>query len=85
MKIIDLYRERFVVSFEIFPPKTPQGEEGLRQALSELSGYQPQYISVTYGAGAPLRKTLELARCAQGFCRFFTCGGGPPEIGRLAR
>ncbi len=87
MKIIDLYRERFVVSFEIFPPKTPQGEEGLRRALNELSGYQPQYISVTYGAGGSTQeKTLELAlslRDAQGILPLvhFTCvGAGRDEI-----
>ncbi len=89
MKIIDLYRERFVVSFEIFPPKTPQGEDGLRQALEDLSGYQPQYISVTYGAGGSTQeKTLELAlrlRDALGILPLvhFTCvGAGRAEIRR---
>lgn len=89
MKIIDLYRERFVVSFEIFPPKTPQGEDGLRQALSDLSGYQPQYISVTYGAGGSTQeKTLELAlrlRDTLGILPLvhFTCvGAGRAEIRR---
>ncbi len=89
MKIIDLYRERFVVSFEIFPPKTPQGENGLRQALEDLSGYQPQYISVTYGAGGSTQeKTLELAlrlRDALGILPLvhFTCvGAGRAEIRR---
>jgi methylenetetrahydrofolate reductase (NADPH) len=87
MKIIDLYRERFVVSFEIFPPKTPQGEDGLRQALADLSGYQPQYISVTYGAGGSTQeKTLELAlrlRDTLGILPLvhFTCvGAGRAEI-----
>ncbi|HSV97602.1 MAG TPA: methylenetetrahydrofolate reductase [NAD(P)H] [Spirochaetota bacterium] len=89
MKIIDLYRERFVVSFEIFPPKTQQGEDGLKQALAELSGYQPQYISVTYGAGGSTQeKTLELAlrlRDALGILPLvhFTCvGAGRDEIRR---
>ncbi|MGV7930251.1 MAG: methylenetetrahydrofolate reductase [NAD(P)H] [Spirochaetota bacterium] len=89
MKIIDLYRERFVVSFEIFPPKTPQGEDGLRQALADLSGYQPQYISVTYGAGGSTQaKTLELAlrlRDTLGILPLvhFTCvGAGRAEIRR---
>lgn len=89
MKIIDLYRERFVVSFEIFPPKTPQGEDGLRQALADLSGYQPQYISVTYGAGGSTQeKTLELAlrlRDTLGILPLvhFTCVGvGRAEIRR---
>ncbi len=85
MKIGDLYKDKFTVSFEIFPPKTMQGEESLTQALSELSEYQPQYISVTYGAGGSTQeKTLELSlklRDSLGILPLvhFTCVGAGRE------
>ncbi|TDR33185.1 methylenetetrahydrofolate reductase [NAD(P)H] [Hydromonas duriensis] len=39
------------ISFEFFPPKTPEGEQKLNQTISDLSGYHPEFFSCTYGAG----------------------------------
>ena len=39
------------VSFEFFPPKTPEGAEKLRTVRQQLYALQPQFCSVTYGAG----------------------------------
>ena len=39
------------LSFEFFPPKTPEGAVKLRQARAQLYALQPQFCSVTYGAG----------------------------------
>ena len=39
------------VSFEFFPPKTPEGIEKLRAVRQQLYALQPQFCSVTYGAG----------------------------------
>jgi methylenetetrahydrofolate reductase (NADPH) len=41
-------------SFEFFPPKSEQGERNLETALDELSGMDPTFVSVTYGAGGTL-------------------------------
>jgi methylenetetrahydrofolate reductase (NADPH) len=39
------------VSFEFFPPKTPEGVEKLRAVRARLYAARPQFCSVTYGAG----------------------------------
>ncbi|HMY11095.1 MAG TPA: methylenetetrahydrofolate reductase, partial [Turneriella sp.] len=44
------------LSFEFFPPKTPEGSETLFQTISELKPLEPAYVSVTYGAGGSTRQ-----------------------------
>ncbi|WP_367066252.1 methylenetetrahydrofolate reductase [NAD(P)H] [Oryzisolibacter sp. LB2S] len=39
------------ISFEFFPPKTPEGAEKLRVVREQLYAQKPQFCSVTYGAG----------------------------------
>ena len=39
------------VSFEFFPPKTPEGAGKLRTVRQELYALRPEFCSVTYGAG----------------------------------
>jgi methylenetetrahydrofolate reductase (NADPH) len=52
-----------VFSFELFPPKTEQGERNLYAALSELRTLEPSFVSVTYGAGGSTReKTIEIVK-----------------------
>ena len=41
----------FPISFEFFPPKTPEGAAKLRTARQALYTSQPAFCSVTYGAG----------------------------------
>jgi len=49
-----------VVSFEFFPPKTPQGDQSLlEKTIPALLKAKPDFCSVTYGAGGSTRdKTL---------------------------
>ncbi|MBH9552202.1 methylenetetrahydrofolate reductase [NAD(P)H] [Inhella gelatinilytica] len=51
---------RTPVSFEFFPPNTPVGHDKLlNQVVPALAALQPEYFSVTYGAGGATReKTL---------------------------
>ena len=44
------------VSFEFFPPKTPEAEEKLWATLQWLAPLHPAFISVTYGAGGTTRE-----------------------------
>lgn len=41
----------FPISFEFFPPKTPEGAAKLRTVRQALYARQPAFCSVTYGAG----------------------------------
>ena len=44
------------ISFEFFPPKTPEGAEKLRVARQQLYTLKPEFCSVTYGAGGSTQK-----------------------------
>jgi len=47
-------------SFELFPPKTPEGMEKLKGTVAELNAVGPAYFSCTYGAGGSTRaRTFE--------------------------
>ncbi|MBZ8139724.1 methylenetetrahydrofolate reductase [NAD(P)H] [Rubrivivax gelatinosus] len=51
------------VSFEFFPPNTPVGADKLRTVVQDLAAVNPEFFSVTYGAGGTTReRTLETVK-----------------------
>ena len=57
-----LDQKRFTLSFEVFPPVREGNLENLYAAITDLEELNPDFISVTYGAGGSTRdKSLEIA------------------------
>jgi methylenetetrahydrofolate reductase (NADPH) len=89
MRIVDLWKsgKKPTIAFELFPAKTPKAEENLAKTIDTLAGIQPDFATVTFGAGGSTRdgsrnladrlkreKRLEVVAYFAGF------GLGPREI-----
>ena len=58
MSIKDAYENgRFGLSFELFPPKTPESEAMMWQTVDDLMAFDPTLVTCTYGAGGSTRGT----------------------------
>ena len=58
MSIKDAYENgRFGLSFELFPPKTPESEAMMWRTVEDLMAFEPSMITCTYGAGGSTRGT----------------------------
>lgn len=80
------------VSFELFPPKTDASEAALTRAVDQLAGADPDYFSVTYGAGGSTRdrtaRVVDMvgARTGRPVAHHLTCvGASRDEVDRLAK
>lgn len=52
---------KFDLSFELFPPKTAEGEANLFRHVARLVDFRPSFITCTYGAGGSTQdKTLQI-------------------------
>ena len=70
----------FPVSFEFFPPKTPEGADKLRVARQQLYALHPDFCSVTYGAGGSTQEgtfgtVREILSEGVGAASHFSCIG----------
>ena len=68
MNIPELYKERRaqgkpVFSLEVFPPKRKKNKDSIYEAVDKLKVTNPDFISVTYGAGGNIadNSTCEIA------------------------
>ncbi len=61
MKISEILKKKpMTLSFEFFPPRKIENEKGLFDTIGVLSEYNPDFVSITYGAGGSTRdKTIE--------------------------
>ncbi|GAB6035298.1 methylenetetrahydrofolate reductase [NAD(P)H] [Galenea microaerophila] len=73
------------LSLEVFPPRTDEGMEKLKQTIKALGAIHPEYISVTYGAGGTTQeRTVETVTFIQKETPFeatphLTCIGATKE------
>lgn len=73
------------LSFEVFPPKKEGDFEGAYKIVSDLAKLEPEFISVTYGAGGSMsKKTIDIASYIQNELKVqaiahMTCVGSTKE------
>ncbi len=78
-------RRKIGISFEFFPPKSPDMEGQLWNTVSELQDWNPDFVSVTYGAGgttkAPTLATVSrfLSDTPLATASHLTCVGATKE------
>jgi methylenetetrahydrofolate reductase (NADPH) len=89
MRLTDLWKTnpKPTLSFEIFPAKTPKGAENLERVIDDLKALDPNFISVTFGAGGSTRegslallKKLTQEKNLPVVAYFAGYGLGPEEI-----
>ncbi len=54
---------KFRLSFEFFPPKSGNGKDKLVEVKNQLARYNPEFFSVTYGAGGSTRDNTKDIVC----------------------
>ena len=60
MKVKDLFKNKTVYSFEVFPPKSTSSIDTIFNALDKLVDLNPDFISVTFSAGGSGNSGLAL-------------------------
>ncbi|MEM5317488.1 methylenetetrahydrofolate reductase [NAD(P)H] [Paraburkholderia sp. JHI869] len=72
------------LSFEFFPPKTPDGLEKLRATRAELATLKPKFFSVTFGAGGSTQQgtldtVVDIAKAGIEAAPHLSCIGSSKE------
>ncbi len=92
MKVIDLWKsdQKTTISFELFPAKSDKGADTLEKTIDQLVALNPDFVSVTFGAGGSTREgsrqLLQKLKHEKGLdiLAYFACFGlGPEEIGSV--
>ena len=67
MSLASIYQQqKTVISCELFPPKTPQGDAALFRHVAKLMEQNPAFVTCTYGAGGSTRdKTLDVVQAVK--------------------
>lgn len=67
MKLTEIFeKNRPSLSFEVFPPKTSDGFDSVKEATEKIAALLPSYMSVTYGAGGTTKGyTVKIAENIQ--------------------
>ena len=85
MAIINKHGKQIEFSCEVFPPKKDLNISGIYDTLNSIKELEPDFISVTYGAGGSnSKKTSEIASYIQNSCNInalahLTAVGVTPE------
>lgn len=89
MRVTDLWSssERRTISFELFPARTEKAAEKLPRTIDALAALDPDFVSVTFGAGGSTRegsrqlvKTLKQDKGLEVLAYFACYGLGPADI-----
>ncbi|MHC4863284.1 MAG: methylenetetrahydrofolate reductase, partial [Planctomycetota bacterium] len=89
MKVTDIWTSAKspTLSFELFPPRSPKAAEKLETTIDELTALEPDFVSVTFGAGGSTRQgshqLIEKLRKEKGrevIAYFAGYGLGPEDI-----
>ena len=59
MRIKDILKQSRTISCEFFPPRESDGINSVLEAAKRLNSYNPDFVSVTYGAGGSTQSFTE--------------------------
>lgn len=87
MRVTDVWstKEKPTVSFELFPARSEKAQEGLEKAINTLADLEPDFVSVTFGAGGSTREgsrqLVDVLENRKGLevIAYFACYGLGPE------
>ncbi len=89
MRVTDLWgtKKQPTISFELFPARSPDAGEKLKKVIENLAAVEPDFVSVTFGAGGSTREgSYQLVKELKNewgleVVAYFACYGlGPDEI-----
>lgn len=89
MKATDIWisGQKPTISFELFPPRSVKAAENLEKTINELVALEPDFVSVTFGAGGSTREgsrqlleKLKKEKSQEVIAYFAGYGLGPEDI-----